>query len=1135
MAMHGIGIAGGPGIAALVALALLPGQAGAVPLGNLRQFQALTAAEAGTEAPTAWVLRTDAGMRVRISLLRADVVRIEAGVRDRLQPPGDKAAPIVLPAARAAVPYQLDEQADRLQIRTAALALRIYRKPLRFELDRVAADGALQPLWRELQPLELGRDASVQTLSSDAGERFFGGGQQNGRFEFKGRQLEVSYSGGWDEGDRPNPAPFLLSSRGWGMLRNTWSDGGYDLRQPDRALLQHREERFDAYYFVGPTLREALDRYTELTGRARLLPRWGYEYGDADCYNDGDNGKKPGTVPAGWSDGPTGTTPDVIASVAEQYRRHDMPGGWILPNDGYGCGYTDLPQVVQGLRRLGFRTGLWTEDGVGKIAWEVGQAGTRVQKLDVAWTGQGYQFAMDANQSAADGILQNSDSRPFVWTVMGWAGIQRHAVAWTGDQSGSWDFIRWHIPTLVGSGLSGMAYATGDVDGIFGGSPETYTRDLQWKAFTPVLMGMSGWSAAVRKHPWWFDEPYRSLNRDALKLRMRLMPYLYTLARETEQTGAPMVRGLMWDHPADPHAFGEDYKQQFFLGRDFLVAPVFRSQAASGGWRRGVYLPEGRWIDYRDGRVVDAGSEGRLLDYAVTLETLPVFVRAGAIVPMYPAALYDGQVAKDALTWDLYPQGRSSYTLYEDDGETRQYRDGRFSSQTVAMSAPADGAGDIAIALGAVQGDYRGQEARRAYRLQIHSRARPLAVSLQGGALPQQASREAFEAAAQGWFFDAADRYGTLLVKTAPVSIRDPLAFAVRADPAAGLAATAGYPAAPELGRALPADSLAVVGRPPEEAGHPLENALDDQAATWFKSKRDAAAVGPHEFVLSLGERRLLDGFEIAPRTDEHWKYGLVKDFELYLADRNGDWGSPAVRGRLARRQGVQTVDFAPRIGRLLRFRVISTYDAEAELDEADGGKPADPVPAAVPAAYDALQPDKVAPITLSTFRLLEHRPAARPEQQRYLSEARWLRADSSLGAVARDRAAGAASPMRMNGLQFRRGLGVGGSSRIDFRLRGDWQRFRADVGIDDRCRGDGGLHFQVWGDGRLLFDSGRIEAPAVVKPELDIRGIGTLSLRTTGATGRRPARLCANWANPLLVGLAGDRVGDDRDAGGTH
>lgn len=89
-----------------------------------------------------------------------------------------------------------------------------------------------------------------------------------------------------------------------------------------------------------------------------------------------------------------------------------------------------------------------------------------------------------------------------VWTVMGWAGMQRYSVAWTGDQSGSMDYVRWHIPTFTGSALSGMAYASSDVDGIGGGTAESYTRDLQFKAFTPVLIAMSGWATEERKHPW---------------------------------------------------------------------------------------------------------------------------------------------------------------------------------------------------------------------------------------------------------------------------------------------------------------------------------------------------------------------------------------------------------------------------------------------------------------------------------------------------------------------------------------------------------------------------------------------------------------------------------------------------------
>ncbi|RPE79682.1 alpha-glucosidase (family GH31 glycosyl hydrolase) [Vulcaniibacterium tengchongense] len=1097
-------------MAALLAVA----PASAEPVGNLRSLAA-----AANDGTAAWDIATDNGSRLRIELLRPDLVRVQAGRRGRLSPAGDQAAPIVLPQPAVAVAHTLEEDAGEIRIRTDALVLRIARRPLTLALERIE-DGRAVPLWRELQPLDLDPERSVQTLSSEAGERFYGGGQQNGRFEFKGRELEISYSGGWEDGDRPSPAPMLLSSRGWGMLRNTWSDGSYDLRQPDQATLLHREDRFDAYYFVGDGLAQLLDRYTALTGRAGLLPRWALSYGDADCYNDGDNQKKPGTVPEGWSDGPTGTTPDVIDSVAKQYREHDMPGGWILPNDGYGCGYTDLPKVVQGLAKYGFRTGLWTEDGVDKIAWEVGQAGSRVQKLDVAWTGKGYQFAMDANKSAFDGILNNSDSRPFLWTVMGWAGIQRYAVAWTGDQSGSWDYIRWHIPTLIGSGLSGLAYATGDVDGIFGGSAETFTRDLQWKAFTPVLMGMSGWSANARKHPWWFDEPYRSINRDYLKLKMRLTPYMYGLAREAAQTGAPIVRGLMWDYPQDPQAFTEAHQDQFLLGRDLLVAPVYRSQAASRGWRRGIHLPPGRWFDYWDGRQITAGAQGRDLDRQVDLKTLPVFVRAGAILPMYPAMLYDGEKPLDEVTFDLYPQGESRYTLYEDDGNTRQYATGEFSEQTITMHAPGQGSGEVRVRIDAVKGQYDGQLPQRRYALRVLSRTPPKAVELDGRALPKLADRAAFDAANEGWYFDAGERRGTVHVRTAPVDIRT--ALALRLDiPAAKAPADDAFPAAPELGRALPPDSLLVVNRPAEEPGHPLENAFDDDPGTWFRSVRNQAVrTGAHEWTVGFGERKLIDGIELAPRNDKNWKHGQVRDYEIYIADSNGEWGEPIARGQLRLQQELQRIDFAPHAGRLLRFRVLSTQNPDG--DAASGTDPmVEATKAATARAFDAQRPRDVGPITLSTFHVLEHQAGERPPLQRYLSE---LALPAPLvGAVARDQAFGGAGEMRMNGLHFRRGLGVGADSRIDLKLEGGWRLLRADLGIDDRCRNAGGLQFQVWGDGRLLYDSGLVRAPAVVKPELDIRGLRRLSLRTLGAQGPRAAQVCGNWANAALIGQEGD------------
>jgi len=670
---------------------------------------------------------------------------------------------------------------------------------------------------------------------------------------------------------------------------------------------------------------------------------------------------------------------------------------------------------------------------------------------------------------------------------MGWAGIQRYAVTWTGDQSGSWDYIRWHVPTLIGSGLSAMNYSTGDVDGIFGGSPETYTRDLQWKCFTPVLMGMSGWSKTERKHPWWFDEPYRSINRRYLKLRQRLMPYLYTLARETETTGAPMVRGLMWDHPDDPHA--HDHPYQFCLGPDLLIAPVYRSQTASGGWREGVYLPEGRWFDYWDGTVVDVGPDGKIVDIPVDLATLPVLVRAGAIIPLYPESLFDGQVPADPLTLDIYPHGHSEFVIYEDDGNTREYRDGKFSRQRIEVTA-IGGSGLIEVDISPAEGEFDGRLEQRSFVLQLHTPAAPTIVTFDGAPLSELAD--------PGWTFDAADRQGVLHLRTGQVDTRVAHQVVISIDPAAEYSG-AGYPAMPAGDGTIGPDVLMVVSRPAEEPGHPLENAFDGDLDTWFRTVRDQSiAYGPHEFVLSLGGRRVVEGFRISPRNDKYWQYGQVRNYEVYLADVSGRWGEPVVAGTLEQTEEMQEVRFPPRAGRLLRFRVLSTHDdgtdpmvlGAAELD----GK-----------TYDALATVQVGPTTISEFRLLERAAPSRPRIVTPLA-----------GEVV-----AAASAIRMDGLDFEHGLRAIGNTRLDLELTGDWRTFSAEVGVDDTSTAPGAVRFQVWGNDRLLWDSGTVTAPMILKPRLDIRGLDTLSLRTIASD----QEIVADWAVAALAGFAGDTV----------
>ncbi len=460
------------------------------------------------EVDTNTVEITSGNSKVRVIFYKDDMFRIWlAPTGNFYNPAGDH---IVVSYDYPLIGIDWSDEGDHYLISTSLLNLRANKDPLEFSLYESDNETLI---WNEVQGLDYGT-RTFQYLEPHDDEYFYGGGMQNGYFSHKGTKIKISKEiQNWDDGAVPNPVPFYMSTYGYGAFRNTFSPGEYDFR--DVTGVSHNENRFDCFYFYGPSLKEILDGYTELTGRPILPPRWGLELGDADCYNAGGQ-----------------TTPDVIELVAENYRDYDLPGGWILPNDGYGCGYSQLEYVVEELQDRGFWTGLWTENGISQIAWEVGTAGTRACKLDVAWVGAGYLNALNACKAAYNGIEDNCNDRGYVWSVCGWAGTQRYSVVWSGDQSGDFEYIRFHIPTFIGSGLSGYNLASSDVDGIFGGSGTTYARDLQWKTFIPVTYAMSGW-AANDKHPWNYGTTVMDINRDYLKLKMRLTPYMYTYCNDS--------------------------------------------------------------------------------------------------------------------------------------------------------------------------------------------------------------------------------------------------------------------------------------------------------------------------------------------------------------------------------------------------------------------------------------------------------------------------------------------------------------------------------------------------------------------------------------------------------------------------
>jgi alpha-glucosidase len=685
--------------------------------------------------------------KVKINFYRDDIYRIQMSYNGEFTNPAGNDIVVNLPKGVVKVKYS--DLGDYYLLNTNKVALRAYKNPLRFAMYK-SDNSSL--VWEEVQGLTYGQE-TVQYLTRGEKEYFFGGGMQNGRFSHRDKTIKLRIDWDWEDGGNPNPAPFFMSTNGYAALRNTYSPGEYSFN--DTVKLQHSEPGFDCIYFAGETLKNLLDEYTLVSGRPFLPPRWALSMGDANCYNRGASKSKN-------SSGYKGTTPDVIPLIAEQYIANRMPRGWILPNDGYGCGYTKLDSVVKELGKRGFHTGLWTENGVDKIAREVGEYGSRLCKLDVAWIGNGYKFAIDGCKAAYDGIEKNSDARGFVWSVCGWAGTHRNSVVWSGDQSGSWNYIRWHIPTVIGSGLSALNCATGDIDGIFGGSEKTYTRDLQWKCFTPVLMSMSGW-APKDKQPYVYGEPYTSINRKFLSLKLQLTPYMYSLCEEAWQTGVPAVRGLVLEYPSDPVTWGTTTQYEFLLGKYFLVAPVYKDEER----RDSIYFPAGAWFDYWDGIVYKG--ESTLNTYYAPLDKLPLFVKAGSIIPMYTVMNFDNERAADTLILDVFPGANAEFELYEDDGSTQEYRGGAYAITKLKMlSADTEKVTDVSIS--ASLGTYKGKVEKRKYMVRIHHSSAPAIVSVMGNKLRKYDTKELFEKAEQGWFVDPNDQMKVLNIKTTRLS-----------------------------------------------------------------------------------------------------------------------------------------------------------------------------------------------------------------------------------------------------------------------------------------------------------------------------------------------------------------------------
>ncbi len=280
-------------------------------------------------------------------------------------------------------------------------------------------------------------------------------------------------------------------------------------------------------------------------------------------------------------------------------------------------------------------------------------------------------YGMLMARSSFEGLRKlEPDKRPFVLTRAGFAGVQRYAAVWTGDNISAWEHLALTIPMLANMSVSGVPFVGADVGG-FQDMPtgELYARWLQAAALTPFLRSHSvGWVG--NKEPWEFGEEFTKINRASVELRYKFLPYLYTLFREHEMSGAPVMRPLWYEFPEDKGTYL--INDQYMVGDDVLVAPVIKD----GMRTRGIYLPLGaEWIDWWTGEKFESGKTHYL---QTPLDRLPLFVRVGAVIPTQSVIQHTGEMPNAEITLNVAAGIKPGMTeidsLFEDSGDGYGYR-----------------------------------------------------------------------------------------------------------------------------------------------------------------------------------------------------------------------------------------------------------------------------------------------------------------------------------------------------------------------------------------------------------------------------------------------------------------------------
>jgi alpha-glucosidase len=499
----------------------------------------------------------------------------------------------------------------------------------------------------------------------------------------------------------------------------------YDFTRPGEHRIQFAGGQYTEYVFAGPLIPDILEAYTWLTGRMSPPPLWSLGYHQCRWFDYTQDAvealaerHRKDRIPCDalwldieYMDGYRVFTWDEekfpdragmlkrladkgfrVITIIDPGVKHD-PGYWVYDQalaEGLLCrtegGDVYVGQVWPGdtafpdfateearqwwgeLNAAHVRSGLagiWNdmnEPATGSIDPSRMRFNRGTESHDRYHNQYALLMAMGTTQGLRAAM---PDLRPFVLSRAGFAGIQRYAANWMGDNVSNWEHLWLSMPMAAGFGLSGQAFVGADIGGFAGNSnAELYLRWMQYGALTPFCRNHSA-IGNVDQYAWAFGDVVRDVVRSALELRYRLLPYIYGAFLRAAETGAPVQRPLVFDYQQDATVW--DLDDEYLFGPDLLVAPVTQS----GQTARQVYLPDGEWHDWATGE----RHPGRSFVIVPTpVERIPIFARGGAVIPMWESAPASTAAHfPDVLELHVFvPSGDGEHTsvVQEDDGVT---------------------------------------------------------------------------------------------------------------------------------------------------------------------------------------------------------------------------------------------------------------------------------------------------------------------------------------------------------------------------------------------------------------------------------------------------------------------------------